>query len=153
MADDFTEEQLAEYREAFDMFDQDGSGSITIKEMITVMQELGQGTSEEELKAELEAMDTNNDGTIEFHEFLATLKKMSEPEMTPEEEELKKCFQLFDKNKQGYLTIEELRHILQDLGNDSFTDKDFEKLIKEGEIQVEGRLTYKKFVEMMIGPP
>ncbi|XP_069114967.1 calmodulin-like [Argopecten irradians] len=151
MAHGFTEEQLAEYREAFDMFDKDGSGSITIEEMVTVMKELGQSADEEELKAELTAMDTNKDGTIEFDEFLETLKKM--PSENSREEELKECFQLFDKNKQGYLTIPELKHILQDLGNDSFTDEEVDELVKEGELNVDGRLNYEKFVKMMTGPP
>ncbi|XP_060071950.1 neo-calmodulin-like [Ylistrum balloti] len=135
---EFTEEQLEEYKAAFAMFDTDNSGSITIDEMMTVMTDLGQCPSAEELKEELEKMDINNDGSIEFHEFLSTLKKMAS------EEELKECFQLFDKEGNGYLTFTQLKRILQDLGKDSFTDEEIEELIEAGGLNVDGHLKYER---------
>ena len=41
MADQLTEEQIAEFKEAFSLFDKDGDGSITTKELGTVMRSLG----------------------------------------------------------------------------------------------------------------
>jgi len=38
-----------EYRTAFDMFDKDGDGTITTKELGTVMRSLGQNPTEQEL--------------------------------------------------------------------------------------------------------
>ena len=37
MADQLTEEQIAEFKEAFSLFDKDGDGTITTKELGTVM--------------------------------------------------------------------------------------------------------------------
>ena len=37
-----TEEQIAEFKEAFSLFDKDGDGTITTKELGTVMRSLGQ---------------------------------------------------------------------------------------------------------------
>ena len=42
MADNLTEEQIAEFKEAFSLFDKDGDGTITTKELGTVMRSLGQ---------------------------------------------------------------------------------------------------------------
>ena len=42
MADQLTEEQIAEFKEAFSLFDKDGDGTITTKELGTVMRSLGQ---------------------------------------------------------------------------------------------------------------
>ena len=41
MADQLTEEQIAEFKEAFSLFDEDGDGTITTKELGTVMRSLG----------------------------------------------------------------------------------------------------------------
>uniref|UniRef100_A0A1I8G1N8 Calmodulin n=1 Tax=Macrostomum lignano TaxID=282301 RepID=A0A1I8G1N8_9PLAT len=84
-----TDEQIAEFKEAFGLFDRDGSGSITIRELESIMRSLGQNPSERELK-ELQdvltrfgdnsmseadvremiaAADKNGDGKIQYEEF------------------------------------------------------------------------------------
>ena len=45
-----TEEQIAEFKEAFSLFDKDGDGTITTKELGTVMRSLGQNPTEAELQ-------------------------------------------------------------------------------------------------------
>jgi calmodulin len=42
MAAELTDEQIAEFKEAFALFDKDGDGTITTKELGTVMRSLGQ---------------------------------------------------------------------------------------------------------------
>ena len=44
-----TEEQIAEFKEAFSLFDKDGDGTITAKELGTVMRSMGKNPSMEEL--------------------------------------------------------------------------------------------------------
>ena len=39
--DELSEEQIAEFKEAFKLFDKDGDGTITIEELGTVMKSLG----------------------------------------------------------------------------------------------------------------
>jgi calmodulin len=51
MADQLTDEQIAEFKEAFALFDKDGDGTITTKELGTVMRSLGQNPTEAELQA------------------------------------------------------------------------------------------------------
>ena len=43
MADQLTEEQIAEFKEAFALFDKDGDGTITTKELATVIRSTGKG--------------------------------------------------------------------------------------------------------------
>ncbi len=45
-----TDERLAECREAFALFDRDGDGAITIKEVGSVLRCLGQNPTQAELK-------------------------------------------------------------------------------------------------------
>jgi calmodulin len=49
MADNLTEEQIAEFKEAFSLFDKEANGFVTTKEMGTVMRSLGQSPTEAEL--------------------------------------------------------------------------------------------------------
>uniref|UniRef100_A0A8C9CY67 EF-hand domain-containing protein n=1 Tax=Phocoena sinus TaxID=42100 RepID=A0A8C9CY67_PHOSS len=57
MADQLTEEQMAEFKEAFSLFDKDGDGTITTKELGTVMRSLGQNSTEAELQDVINEVD------------------------------------------------------------------------------------------------
>ena len=48
--DFLTAEQIAEFQEAFALFDKDGDGSISSKELGTVMRQLGLNPTEDELQ-------------------------------------------------------------------------------------------------------
>uniref|UniRef100_A0AAY4B1A4 EF-hand domain-containing protein n=1 Tax=Denticeps clupeoides TaxID=299321 RepID=A0AAY4B1A4_9TELE len=57
-ADQLTEEQIAEFKEAFSLFDKDGDGTITTKELGTVMRSLGQNPTEAELQDMINEVDS-----------------------------------------------------------------------------------------------
>ncbi len=70
MAESLSEEQVAEFKEAFELFDQDGSGTITLAELKAVMKNLGLNPSDNELLEMINEVDADGNGTIEFTEFL-----------------------------------------------------------------------------------
>ena len=74
-ADHLTEEQIAEFKEAFSLFDRDGDGTITTKELGTVMRSLGQNPTESELGDMINEVDADGNGTIDFPEFLTLMAK------------------------------------------------------------------------------
>jgi len=66
-----SEEQLEELRETFDYNDRDQDGSIELDEFIDMLDELEASMSEEEAKVGFQDIDTNDDGLIDFKEFVA----------------------------------------------------------------------------------
>ena len=110
MVDQLTEEQIAEFKEAFSLFDKDGDGTITTKELGTVMRSLGQNPTEAELQDMINEVDVDGNGTIDFPEFLSLMaRKMKD---TDTEEELIEAFKVFDRDGNGLISAAELRYSL-----------------------------------------
>ena len=89
-----TREQQQELKEAFDLFDTDGSGSIDQKELGVVMQALGFQPNQEEIRKILIDLDQNADGVLDYQEFfdLMTVKIGGKSV----DEEMDELFDLFD---------------------------------------------------------
>ena len=65
------EEELDELREAFDYNDRDGDGRIQLDEFSDMLDELEAEMSEKEIEIGFKDIDTNDDGRIDFQEFVA----------------------------------------------------------------------------------
>ncbi|KAF1319348.1 Calmodulin, partial [Globisporangium splendens] len=147
MADQLTEEQIAEFKEAFSLFDKDGDGTITTKELGTVMRSLGQNPTEAELQDMINEVDADGNGTIDFPEFLTMMaRKMKD---TDSEEEILEAFKVFDKDGNGFISAAELRHIMTNLG-EKLTDEEVDEMIREADIDGDGQINYEEFVKMMM---
>ncbi|KOO28823.1 calmodulin 3b (phosphorylase delta) [Chrysochromulina tobinii] len=142
-----TEEQIAEFKEAFSLFDKDGDGTITTKELGTVMRSLGQNPTEAELQDMINEVDADGNGTIDFPEFCTLMaRKMKD---TDSEEELKEAFRVFDKDGNGFISAAELRHIMTNLG-EKLTDEEVDEMIREADIDGDGQINYEEFVKVMM---
>lgn len=66
----------AEFKEAFSLFDKDGDGTITTKELGTVMRSLGQNPTEAELQDMINEVDADGEGKkiIKIKTFKSTLE-------------------------------------------------------------------------------
>ncbi|KAJ2878380.1 hypothetical protein IWW38_006335, partial [Coemansia aciculifera] len=75
-----TEEQLAEFREAFKLFDKDGDQTITAKELGEVLRSLDQAPTEAELLDMINEVDADGNGTIDFEEFVELMQRHTSDE-------------------------------------------------------------------------
>ncbi|XP_074567121.1 calmodulin-like [Curcuma longa] len=147
MAEQLTDDQIAEFKEAFSLFDKDGDGCITTKELGTVMRSLGQNPTEAELQDMINEVDADGNGTIDFPEFLNLMaRKMKD---TDSEEELKEAFRVFDKDQNGFISAAELRHVMTNLG-EKLTDEEVDEMIREADVDGDGQINYEEFVKVMM---
>ena len=89
-----TEEQRTEAREAFQLVDKEGSGSIKTKEVATVLRALGHNPSEEDLEKIL----SGREDSISLNDFLEMLSAEVDDDMNGEE--LRVAFKVFDREGQ-----------------------------------------------------
>jgi calmodulin len=142
-----TEDKIAEFREAFEIFDKDKDGYITIKELGEIMKNLGQSPSEAELQDMINEVDIDGNGNIDFKEFLGLMaRKMRD---TDTEEELIEAFKVFDRDGNGLISSSELQHVMTSLG-EKISDGEVEEMIKEADLDGDGYINYEEFVRMII---
>ncbi|EGD75935.1 allograft inflammatory factor 1 [Salpingoeca rosetta] len=63
-------EKLEKFKHKFMEFDEDHSGDIDMMELKRMMEKLGQPKTHLELKKMIAEVDTNDSGTINYHEFV-----------------------------------------------------------------------------------
>ncbi|CAL1688911.1 unnamed protein product [Lasius platythorax] len=151
-----TKSQMKEFREAFRLFDKDGDGTITKDELGRVMRSLGQFARAEELRTMLQEIDIDGDGNVSFEEFVEIVSNIGASTAAPtdqdqEEQELRDAFRVFDKHNRGYITASDLRAVLQCLGED-LSEEEIEDMIKEVDVDGDGRIDFYEFVHALGEP-
>jgi len=143
---ELTEEQKQEIKEAFDLFDTDGSGRIDAKELKVAMRALGFEPKKEEVKKMIADVDKEGTGTIEFQDFLDLMTvKMSERDPL---EEIRKAFRLFDDDESGKISLKNLRRVAKELG-ETMTDDELQEMIDEADRDGDGEISEEDFIRIM----
>ncbi|XP_030595277.1 caltractin [Archocentrus centrarchus] len=143
---DLTEEQKQEIKEAFDLFDTDGTGTIDVKELKVAMRALGFEPKKEEIKKMIADIDKEGSGTIDFGDFLSIMTlKMSEKDS---KEEILKAFRLFDDDCTGKISFKNLKRVAKELG-ENLTDEELQEMIDEADRDGDGEVNEQEFLRIM----
>ncbi|KAB5557490.1 hypothetical protein DKX38_008399 [Salix brachista] len=147
MADSLSEEQIAEFREAFFMIDRDADGFITMEELATTVQSLdGRRPTKEVQEMICDVVDLEGNGTMDFEEFLIVMGRKQKENVA---EELQEAFKVFDRNQDGYISANELRQVMMNLG-ERLTEEEAEQMIREADVDGDGLVSYEEFARMMM---
>merc|ERR1712162_64159 len=116
-----TQDQVEEIKEAFDLFDTDGSGSIDVNELKVAMKALGMDAKSEEAR------------------------KLGEDTR----EDLLKVFKLFDDDKTGTVSFKNLKRVCQELG-ENMTDDELKEMMDWADKDGDGVLNEDEFINAVM---
>ncbi|KAL1706788.1 hypothetical protein EV121DRAFT_278544 [Schizophyllum commune] len=119
-------DQLLEVKDAFESFDRDGNGMITVDELRGVMHSLNRRPTDEQIMEMIDKVDVDGDGRVNFREFLMLMgadasffrpdDMVVDGAPSAAEKEIKEIFRSFDKNGDGTVSVNELKEILESFG-------------------------------------
>ncbi|CAI5729874.1 unnamed protein product [Peronospora destructor] len=141
-----TEEQKQEIREAFDLFDTTGSGTIDVKELKVAMRALGLEPEKEEITKLIAEIQRDGRNAIEFTEFVDLLTpKLNEMDSR---KEVLKAFHLFDDDETGKISFSNLKRVAKELG-ENMTDEELQEMIDEADRDGDGEIDKDEFLRIM----
>merc|ERR1712100_761564 len=122
MAAKMSEKEQAECKEAFDLFDMDGGGTIDLAELGTAME------------------------ALDFKEFLMMMSnKVSDKDA---KDDMIKAFKLFDTEGSGKVSFKNLKAVAAELG-ESMTDADLQGMMDEADTDGDGEINESEFLAVM----
>ncbi|CAJ0582791.1 unnamed protein product, partial [Mesorhabditis spiculigera] len=135
----YTEEELAEYRQVFNMFDTDRSGAIGLEELEAAMRNLGLEQTREELDRIIDEVDQRGNHEIDFDEFCDVMRRLYD-----REKELEQCHQ---GSESGVISKKDFQYILRELGD--ITDSTIQdEIFLEADVDGNGLIDYDEFTYM-----
>ena len=141
-----TEDEIEEIKEAFDLFDTDGSGSIDPKELRAAMQSLGFEAKNQTIYQMITDLDKNKSGNIDFEEFLDMMTaRMSDKDTR---EDISKVFRLFDDDCTGTITLRNLRRVARELG-ETMTDEELQEMVDRADSNGDAAVTMDDFYNII----
>ncbi|PFH35614.1 putative calmodulin [Besnoitia besnoiti] len=126
-------------REAFALFDKDGDGEISGKEILMVIRSCGVMPTPEEIKALPATMNWTD-----FEGWMSKKLASCNPE-----QDLVKAFKIFDRANDGTISADELGQVMKALG-ELLTDDEVEQMIKEADPNKTGRIQYANFAKLLV---
>lgn len=138
-----SQKEIQDYQEAFNFFDSDKDGYITLKEVGSVMRSIGLYPSEEELIQISKSTRTK----VDFNEFL-NLASTNIVENKINEQQMREAFKVFDNFGNGLINLNQMRVTLQKLG-EKLRDEEIDEMIRECDIDADGNVNYEDLVRIL----
>ncbi|ULT88665.1 hypothetical protein L3Y34_007701 [Caenorhabditis briggsae] len=143
----YSEEELQEYRQVFNMFDADRSGAIAIDELEAAIKNLGLEQTRDELDKIIDEVDQRGNHQIDFDEFCVVMRRLT-MKKSNWNEVVKECFTVFDRSENGGISKKDFRFILRELGD--ITDNQIiDEIFNEADVDGNGVIDYDEFTYMV----
>jgi len=137
---------ISEMREAFYLFDKDGSGYICSKEMGYLLRALGWNPTQAEVHDLMAVVDIDHNGKMDLTEFILMMhKQVGSPDTM---EDIKMAFRAFDTDGDGKVSKDDIRRCMYHFG-EGFQDEDLEEMIEQADQDSNGYIDFDEFVKMV----
>ncbi|KAF8784744.1 myosin regulatory light chain 12A-like [Argiope bruennichi] len=137
----FTQRKVQEFKEAFQLIDQDKDGFITKSDLKITFDLLGREVDDEDLQSML----AEAPGPLNFTMFLTIFGERISG--TDEEDVILSAFSIFDEGD-GKMKEEVLKNTLRKRG-DKFTDEEADICLKEAPVDKEGYISIRRFTQIL----
>lgn len=143
---ELSEDQRADIKQAFDLFDPNSTGTIDPRELKVAMRALGFEPKKEEIKKMVAEIEKDANGKIKFDDFLHLMTiKMAEKDV---KEEILKAFKLFDDDNTGKISFSNLKRVAETLG-ENLTDEELQEMIEEADRDGDNEINQDEFFRIM----
>ncbi|OAF64053.1 Calcium-binding allergen Ole e 8 [Intoshia linei] len=146
MTERLSEDEISIFQEAFSLFDQNNDGLISKNELLHVLKSIGENPTESELDAMMSRVDTDDNGTIDFTEFLTMIVTQTTSDSNTNE--LRSAFEIFDKNGDGEISNTELSSVMSSLGQ-NLTSHEINAMIEACDTDGNGKISFEEFKNLM----
>ena len=146
-----TEDEVLEIKEAFDLFDTDGSGTISTEELKKALSNLGIDARNQTLLNMMADLDKDRSGAIDFDEFINMMTaQMSD---TDSREDLRKVYNLFLGDDAGSrvnnkIQLNHLKRVAREL-NEVMSDEELLEMITRADLDRDGAVDFEEFYAIM----
>lgn len=142
-----SDDEIEELRQAFDLFDTDGGGTIDPKELRAAIRSLGLETKNQSVYDMMQGIDTDGKGEIDFDEFVDVMTSKLACN-NDSEEDVQKIFELFDDDKTGFITLHNLKRVVAELG-ERMDDAELLEMIERADLDQDGQISPDEFFRIM----
>ncbi|CAM9695569.1 unnamed protein product, partial [Hapterophycus canaliculatus] len=140
--------ELAEFREIFDLVDRDGGGTVTKEELGELMDTLGIEATPEEVDLMIDEIDQDNNGEIDFEEFVAVMSRKVNASYTADQ--VKRAFKVFEgTSPPGHIKIDSVMKALTNYGSEQLTEEQAHDLVSQLEPDHNGVVNYVEYINMV----
>lgn len=116
---------------------------IEFSDLRQLLHKMNVRDADREAKQMMQAADFNNDGFLDFDEFMKVTKDVSM-------RDLKDAFGMFDDDRDGRISAEEIKRMMEKLG-ESCTLEDCARMVKQVDKNGDGLVDMEEFIAMMTG--
>lgn len=140
-----TEDEIRDNIKMFNQIDKNNDGYITLKELQKGLSDR-ENISKKEIETIMMSVDTDNNGAINFNEFIAATLDVS---IYKDYANLEKAFKFFDKDHDGQIDEKELKESLAGKEFKHIDTKIFGSALEENDRDNDGKIDFNEFLRCM----